>query len=257
MIDAKIRKKWCAQTSINFGDDDELLSLAHRAGCRGVFIGFESPTAEGLAEVGKKFNLAKGRNMRSSVARIKRHRILVAGSFIIGLDTDRPGIGKLIADAADAYGLDFINTGFLTPLPGTQLWKRMNAAGRIAANSFPADWKYYSFTFPVADYRHLSRADIMKEKMCCDQTFYSAKKILSRLCGNWRHRYSPLIAMAANLSFRNNLRIACKAYEQFDLPPSPPDAADTRRLSGPSIPVTERASGMHGLRIDRPEPLKR
>jgi len=45
---AKLRKEWIAQATINFSDDDELMSLARKAGCGGVFIGFESPTADGL-----------------------------------------------------------------------------------------------------------------------------------------------------------------------------------------------------------------
>ena len=77
--------------------------LAARAGCMGVFIGFESTTMEGLAEVGKKFNYLKGRDFKASVRRIQRHHILVAGSFIIGLDTDTLGIGKRIAAAAERY----------------------------------------------------------------------------------------------------------------------------------------------------------
>jgi hypothetical protein len=39
--------------TINFADDEELLTLAAQAGCRGVFIGFESPSPEGLRELGK------------------------------------------------------------------------------------------------------------------------------------------------------------------------------------------------------------
>jgi radical SAM superfamily enzyme YgiQ (UPF0313 family) len=217
MIAAGIRKTWCAQTTINIADDDELLTLAYKAGCRGVYIGFESPTADGLGEVGKKFNLAKNRDIRDSVHKIRRHNILVVGSFIIGLDTDRLGIGKLITEAANSYGVDLLNTAVLTPLPGTHLWKKMESEGRIAVNSFPNDWKYYTLTFPVARYKQLSWDDIIKEKRYCDKVFYSTKGILSRLCGNFWQRRSLLIAMAANLSYRNNLRPARKAYRQFDL----------------------------------------
>jgi radical SAM superfamily enzyme YgiQ (UPF0313 family) len=60
MAQANLRKEWVAQATINFADDEELLMLAAKAGCRGVFIGFESPTPEGLQEIGKKFNLLKG-----------------------------------------------------------------------------------------------------------------------------------------------------------------------------------------------------
>jgi radical SAM superfamily enzyme YgiQ (UPF0313 family) len=109
MIQADLGKNWIGQVTVNMADDEELLDLAVRAGCRGVFIGFESPTPEGLKEVGKKFNLLKGRDFRQSVRRIRRHNILVAGSFIMGLDSDKPGIGRRIAKAAGSYGVDILN----------------------------------------------------------------------------------------------------------------------------------------------------
>jgi radical SAM superfamily enzyme YgiQ (UPF0313 family) len=146
---ANLRKEWIAQATINFADDEELLGLAAKAGCGGVFIGFESPAPEGLLELGKKFNLLKGRNFRSSVRRIQRHNILVVGSFIIGLDVDEPGIGKRIAEVASQYGVDILNALFLTPLPGTRLWDQMKSEDRIALDAFPEDWKYYTLTFPV------------------------------------------------------------------------------------------------------------
>ena len=62
MAQADLRKQWVAQASINFADDEELLALAEKAGCIGVFIGFETPTPEGLRELGKKFNHLKGRD---------------------------------------------------------------------------------------------------------------------------------------------------------------------------------------------------
>src|ERR1039457_6277474 len=62
MAQANLRKKWVAQATVNFGDDEELLVLASNAGCKGVCIGLESPTRGGLLELGKKFNLLKGRD---------------------------------------------------------------------------------------------------------------------------------------------------------------------------------------------------
>ncbi len=212
MIRANLCKQWIGQVTINMADDEELLTLAARAGCRGVFIGFESPTVEGLTEVGKRFNVRKGRDLKASVRRIHRHRILVVGSFIMGLDTDQPGIGKQIADAADRYGIDALDALFLTPLPGTRLWDKMEAENRIAANSFPDDWEYYTLTFPVARYKHLSSADILKEMDSCNRVFYSPLRILRRVWGNFWQRRSPLITLVANLSFRKNSRLERKAY---------------------------------------------
>lgn len=215
MIQAKLKKEWVAQATINFADDEELLTLAAKAGCRGIFIGFETTTAEGLREISKKFNIVKGRDFRASVRRIQRHRILVVGSFIIGLDIDEPGIGKRIAEAASRYGVDNLNTLFLTPLPGTRLWDQMKAEGRIALDKFPEDWKYYTLTYPVARYKHLSLDSISDEMLSCDRTFYSMPRILRRVWSNLWGRRQPLICLVGNLSYRKNLQLNYKAYADF------------------------------------------
>ena len=215
MARANLRKEWFAQATINFGDDEELLALAAKAGCRGVFIGFESPTPEGLLELGKKLNLLKGRDLRAAVRRIQRHNILVVGSFIIGLDSDTPGIGKRTAATARQYGVDNLNAMFLTPLPGTRLWEQMKSEGCLALDTFPEDWRYYTLTFPVARHKHFSLDGIIEEMIACDREFYSVSRILRRVWGNlWRHR-EPFIALVGNLSNRSNLRLNYKAYADF------------------------------------------
>ncbi len=212
MARADLRKEWVAQATINFADDEELLALATRAGCKGVFIGFESPTPEGLGEIGKRFNLLNNRDFRASVRRIQRHGILVVGSFIIGLDADEAGIGKRVAEAASRYGLDSINVGFLTPLPGTRLWDRMSAEGRVAFHDYPGDWDYYTLNLPVAHYKHFSQDGLFQEMMSCNRSFYSIRRVLGRGLRNvWQHR-APLFNLVANLSYRRNFRLDCKGY---------------------------------------------
>ena len=215
MARANLRKEWIAQTTINFADDEELLALAEKAGCNGVFIGFESSEPEGLRELGKNFHLLKDRDLRASVKRIQRHNILVVGSFIIGLDIDKPGIGERIAEVANQYGVDYLNMLFLTPLPGTRLWKKMKSEERIALEAFPGDWKYYTLTFPVARYKHLSLDCIIQEMNSCNRNFYSMPRILKRVCRNlWEQRH-PLISLIINFSYWDNLRQNRKILADF------------------------------------------
>jgi len=215
LAQADLRKKWVAQATINFADDEELLALAAKAGCAGVFIGFESSAPEGLLEVGKKFNLLKGRDFRASVRRIQRHKMLVAGSFIMGLDIDEPGIGERIAEAASQYGVDTINVGFLTPLPGTRLWDQMQSEDRIALDAFPEDWNYYTLNLPVARYKHFTLDGIFEEMMSCGRNFYSMPRVLRRLWSNVWQRRKPLISLVANFSYKRNFRLDCTAYADF------------------------------------------
>jgi len=231
---ANLGKEWVAQATINVADDEELLTLAAQAGCAGVFIGFESPTAEGLAEVGKRFNLLKGRNLAASVARIQRHHILVVGSFILGLDVDTVGIGRRTAEAARQYGVDTLNTLFLTPLPGTRLWDRMTAEGRVAFDRFPQDWQYYTLTFPVARYMHLTEDQAIEEMLACGRHFYAIPRILGRVWKNVWHRRQPLTSVLASLSYRRNLELDRNVYANLSRESATRRAA--REARGPVAP---------------------
>ena len=215
IAEAQLRKQWIAQVTINFADDEELMTLATRAGCRGVFIGFESPAPEGLHEVGKKFNLLGGRDLHASVQRIQRHGILVVGSFVIGLDVDGPGIGGRIAAVADRYGVDALNALVLTPLPGTRLWDQMQAEDRILLGDFPHDWRHYTLTYPVARYAQLSTDEIIAEVDTCNRDFYSLPRIMRRVGGGlWGHR-QPLRSLVTNLAYRNSARLHREAHAVF------------------------------------------
>jgi radical SAM superfamily enzyme YgiQ (UPF0313 family) len=206
MIDAKLNKRWFCQATINMADDEELLTLARRAGCIGVFIGFESISADGLIEVHKKYNLQKGRDFRESVRRIQRHHITVAGSFILGLEVDRKGVGRSIAETARRYGLDFLNVLYLTPLPGTRLWQTMEEDESLVATDFPADWQFYTLNHPVTRHEHLSLDDLRAEMRSCTEDFYSLRKVFLRVLRNAWRRCEPKLTLAGNFSFRVNGR---------------------------------------------------
>ncbi|MHC4661517.1 MAG: B12-binding domain-containing radical SAM protein [Planctomycetota bacterium] len=242
IIEAKLNKKWFGQATINIADDPELLKLAKRAGCVGFFIGFESPTEKGLKELGKKFNSRNDRNFRASVRRIQKAGIMVVGSFIIGLDSDGHGVGRRIAEAAIHYGVDFLNTLFLTPLPGTRLWDKMETEKRIASNTFPEDWRYYTLTLPVARYRKLSRDEIEREMDICDRTFYSVPRILRRIFGGFWRRHKLRAMLAINLSYRYNIRSTRRMFRQFN------QSCDSNHIPYGDIP--EKKNGVPAARVN-------
>jgi hypothetical protein len=172
----------------------------------------------------------------------------------MGLDVDEPGIGRQIADTADRCGLDALNVLFLTPLPGTRLWDKMESEHRIAANTFPEDWKYYTLTLPVARYNHLSWADIIKEMDSCNRRFYSLSRILRRVWGNFWRRRKPLITLVSNLSFRNNFGSDRKLYRELNLSRSQPlPNVIPAKLVLPTLPVPSLVEGstVEGLALSK------
>ncbi len=234
MIREGLTTSWICQATINFADDEELLDLARRAGCVGVFIGFESPTEAGLIAIHKKFNIVRGKDIPGSVRRIQKHRISVVGSFIMGIDTDEKGIGEITAQASSAYGLDAANVMILTPLPGTALYKEMSRENRITATNYPEDWQYYTLCHPVAQYRNFTWPELNDEIHRFNEIFYSYGRILARLARLtarlWNNPRALVVGIFANLSYRfnhkrdvrvNETRVAAAEAISADLRESP------------------------------------
>jgi radical SAM superfamily enzyme YgiQ (UPF0313 family) len=145
------------------------------------------------------------------------HGISVLGSFILGLDVDTVGSGGLIARTARSYGLDILNVMVLTPLPGTRLWKTMEAEGRLVATTFPRDWKFFTLTLPVARFKQLSWGELIAERNGCYRDFYSYAGILYRVLRSIWYRTNPLVVLVSNLLIRaNTLRLDRQAYAEFN-----------------------------------------
>jgi len=124
---------WFTETDVSVAEDPELLAMLKGAGCRELLIGFESPNRSGLDGLEMKRNWKLGRldRYRDAVATIQSHGIAVNACFILGLD----GQGPEAFDAVERFveeTLPFdVQITFLTPFPGTPLYDRLLAAGRI------------------------------------------------------------------------------------------------------------------------------
>lgn len=218
MIRNKLTTPWFCQATINFADDDELLELARKSGCMGVFIGFESPTIEGLEAIHKKFNVRGNRDFRDSVRKIQKHGIIATGSFIMGIDTDKKGIGKIISETSEEYGLDVVNVLMSTPLPGTALYDQMDSEKRIIAKNYPSDWQYYTLSHPVAEYKNFTWEELVNEMSEFHNNFYSYQKILKRVFWtiilNWRNPYKVLGTLIANVTYLYNHMLDRRVHEE-------------------------------------------
>jgi radical SAM superfamily enzyme YgiQ (UPF0313 family) len=117
------------EASINLADDEALLQMMAAAGFGSVFIGIESPEENSLAEVGKKQNLK--RDLVADVKRIQRAGIQVQGGFIVGFDADTPSTFQVVSDFIQKSGIVTAMVGLLQAPPGTELYQRLQHAGRL------------------------------------------------------------------------------------------------------------------------------
>ncbi len=145
-----IKKHWLSQSSINFADDPELLKLAARSGCRMIFLGIEAEGEAQLLEANKKVNLRMGvESYRQVFRNIQRHGIGVIAGLIFGWDTDTVESIAARARFARHCGADSFQTSVLTPLPGTELFAKMEKENRLIYTNFPEDWQRYDYFEPT------------------------------------------------------------------------------------------------------------
>lgn len=130
-------KRWVGQASLNLARDRKLLRLAARSGCIGLFVGFESVSEQSLKEAGKSHNDVA--RYLEDVQRIRDHGIGVHGAFIFGFDSDDEGVFDQTIDFVRRSRMDSASFSTLTPFPGTPVFDRLKAEGRLLTY----DWSRY------------------------------------------------------------------------------------------------------------------
>ncbi len=130
---APLRLKWFTETDVSVADDPELLDLMAEAGCRQVLIGLESPAASALEgmEMRANFKARRAARYTEAVRRIQARGITVNGCFILDLDGHGPEVFAHLLDYARSVPLYDVQITILTPFPGTPLYDRLLAEGRI------------------------------------------------------------------------------------------------------------------------------
>ena len=121
------------EASINLAEDPGLMTGMREAGFNAVFIGIETPSPEGLAETGKTQNLKS--DMEESVKIIQQNGIKVLAGFILGFDNDTADIFDQQIDFIQKNAIPQAMIGLLNALPGTRLYQRLKAEGRILGQS--------------------------------------------------------------------------------------------------------------------------
>ncbi|UQA55666.1 B12-binding domain-containing radical SAM protein [Polyangium aurulentum] len=129
-----LKKHWVAQASLAALHKVENVEVMARAGCKALFIGFESVDDEAVRGAGKKQN--KPRKYQDIVRMLADHGIAVWGSFIFGLDEDGPGAFDRTVEFCIESKITMALFALLTPYPGTQLYKRLKAENRLSKDKW-------------------------------------------------------------------------------------------------------------------------
>ena len=162
-----------AQRSLSCPEvDHEFLTLMRRSGCVVVMVGIEAITDEGLAQIGKRQRVA---TVEQSVDAFHDHGIAVHGMFVAGLDTDTATSATATADFARRLGIETFQLMVETPGPGTRLWDRVAAEGRLLSD----DWSLFDGHHVVMAPAQMTALELQLGVLEAMRRFYSWPTILA------------------------------------------------------------------------------
>ncbi len=183
MADSRIGK-WAAQVRCDAANDQGMLELMRKAGCKVVCVGFESVNLDTLKAYQKKQTID---DIIHAIRSFHKHNISIHGMFVLGGDHDTKETVWETVKFAIKQKIDTIQMMILTPLPGTKVFEEFNAQKRI----FSYDWELYDGQHVVFTPQLLSARQLQSTVAEAYTRFYSLYRSFSLLL-KWSFRNAVL-----------------------------------------------------------------
>src|SRR3989338_977315 len=191
-----LKISWGSQASLTMARDPELLDLAAKSGCTALFIGVESISEENLAAANKRFN--KVDKYKEEFRRFHDYGILIQTGMIFGFDHDDESAFERTVEFLEENNIELAMFNILTPLPGTNLYKRMDAEGRI----IDRDWSHYDGRHVVFKPKLMTPETLQEGFLWAYHKFFSYPSIIKRIVPSlWKLPHKRLLVERLFLNY--------------------------------------------------------
>ncbi len=184
---------WHAAVSTNIRQHPDLLDAMAKAGCKSLFIGFESINHDSIRSVNKTQNHCE--HYDQIIHMLHERNIMVNASMVFGLDSDTPQTFPDTLDWLVRNKVETVTAHILTPYPGTKLFERFQSEGRI----FDTNWDHYNTAHVVFQPKNMSPKELYEGYRWLYKKFYSIPNILRRMPNSMRLKIPYLLF---NLGYR-------------------------------------------------------
>lgn len=130
----KLNIRWGGQSTVDIGDDTEVLKVLRDAGCELLLLGLETLEKENEAQLRKQIFPVD--RFEQQIKRIHKSGLKVGAYFILGLDNDTPATFDKVAGFIDRTGIALPYLHVLVPIPGTAIYSQLKAENRLLADDF-------------------------------------------------------------------------------------------------------------------------
>ncbi|MDY7077089.1 MAG: radical SAM protein [Chloroflexota bacterium] len=129
-----MNRLWQAASTVQAVLKPGLLEEAAACGLRSLFVGFETLNSTNLRAQHKVHNL--NREYSAAVRRLHDLGVMINASFVFGMDEDDEAVFERTVEWAIEQGIETATFHVLTPYPGTALYRRLAAQGRITTSNW-------------------------------------------------------------------------------------------------------------------------
>lgn len=165
---------WSAAVTLDVADDPALVRDMALSGCTGVFVGFESLSDDSIRNAGKR--APRVADYARGVRIFHEFGIQVNGSFVLGFDQDGPDTFARTIGWIEENRLECATFHILTPYPGTPLFDKLKAEGRL----LHTDWNLYDTGHVVFRPARLTAEELEEGYAWCYRTLFSHRSIWLR-----------------------------------------------------------------------------
>lgn len=185
----------------------DIVERAAEAGLRSLFVGFETLAPANLVGSNKRQNL--GRDYAAVTRRLHDLGIMINGSFVFGMDDDGEDVFPRTVEWAIEHGITTATFHIQTPYPGTRLFARTEAAGRLMTRN----WDRYDTRHVVYQPARLSPARLKAGYDWAYREFYRWSSIAraSRWHGTLTHQAKHFLYAAGWKKFEPLWDLAIRA----------------------------------------------
>jgi anti-anti-sigma regulatory factor len=181
------------------------MTAAKQSGCVAMFIGIESISQSNLLDVHKNINHVD--EYYEAIKKIHDHGIAINAGFILGMDHDDESVFERTLEFLEKTKIEYATFHILTPVPGTPLYRRVEAEGRI----IDRDWSKYNGGYTVFQPKLMSPEALEEGYYWTYHQFYSMRSIYNRVV---EFNVETVYKLALNFAYKRMI----KRFPKGELP---------------------------------------
>ena len=196
-----LRRRWVGEATWHLAFDEELLHLTRASGCAGLFVGFDSINQQHRIRKVPS-NGSPESTYVEAMRRIVGAGVGVVAAFVFGLDADDSSVFERSLHVIREGGAHMVNLSVLVPYPGTPIFRRLVAEGRITE----WDWGKYVSPHVCFEPKGMTASELREGTLWAQKEFFALPRLV-RAAARTTHELGwgrGLLALRLNLAQRSN-----------------------------------------------------